>query len=75
MVLADMGIAWLARGMIENELRDKNLVSLESRLGFAGLDVVLYSREDSRSETARAIIEIIKSLRQGEAGVEKTSET
>ncbi len=58
MVLADMGVTWLARGMIENQLKDGTLVSLESRLGSAELDVVLYFRDDGRSERAKAIFEI-----------------
>lgn len=61
MVLADMGIAWLAHGMIENQLNDGTLVSLESRLGAAELDVVLYFREDSRSDKARAIYDLLAS--------------
>ena len=59
MVLADMGVAWLAQGMIENQLKDGTLVSLESRLGSAQLDVVLYFRDDGRSEKAKAIFEIL----------------
>ena len=61
MVLADMGIAWLAHGMIENQLNDGTLVSLESRLGAAELDVVLYFREDSGSDKARAIYDLLDS--------------
>ena len=61
MVLADMGIAWLAHGMIENQLNDGTLVSLESRLGAAEQDVVLYFREDSRSDKARAIYDLLAS--------------
>ena len=61
MALADMGVAWLAKGMIENELRDKALVSLESQLGSAELDVVMYFREDGFSEKAEAIFKIMAS--------------
>jgi len=59
MALADMGVAWLARGMIENELNNKTLVSLESRLGAVDLDVVLYFREGARSEKAKAIFKVL----------------
>jgi DNA-binding transcriptional LysR family regulator len=62
MVVADMGIAWLAHGMIENQLNDGTLVSLESRLGADELDVVLYFREDSRSDKAKAIFELVSSI-------------
>ncbi len=61
MALADMGIAWLAQGIIENELKNKTLVSLESRLGAADLEVVLYFRDSGRSDKAEAIFELVAS--------------
>jgi len=65
MALADMGVAWLARGMIENELNNRTLVSLEAKLGGVELDVVLYFREGGRSEEARQIFDIMQSLDSG----------
>jgi DNA-binding transcriptional LysR family regulator len=59
MVLADMGIAWLAHGMIENQLNDGTLVSLELRMGAAELDVVLFFREENHSEKAKTIFGIM----------------
>ena len=59
MALAGLGVAWLAKGLIENELSDNTLVSLESRLGSVELDVVLYFREAGSSEKARAIFNIM----------------
>ncbi len=65
MALADMGVAWLAKGMIENELDAGTLVSLESRLGTVELDVVLYFHAEGCSKNARHIFEIIASLGPG----------
>lgn len=62
MALANMGVAWLAKGMIENELNSGTLVSLDSRLGTAELDVVLYFRAEGCSEIARQIFDTIVSL-------------
>ncbi len=46
MALADMGIAWLASEMIEQELREGFLQSYESTLGSVELDIVLYYRDE-----------------------------
>jgi DNA-binding transcriptional LysR family regulator len=46
MVLADMGIAWLAREIIEQELADERLVSYEAEFGSTGLDIVLFYRDE-----------------------------
>ena len=49
MALADMGVAWLARDIIRNELDDGRLVSFAAELGQAELDIVLYYRDESLS--------------------------
>ena len=46
MVLADMGIAWLAGDIIEKELSEGTVVSFGSLLGETDLDIVLYFRDD-----------------------------
>ncbi|MFT5657750.1 MAG: DNA-binding transcriptional LysR family regulator [Gammaproteobacteria bacterium] len=61
MVLADMGVAWLAQCMIEKELHSATLVRLDSYLGIAELDVVLYYREDNHSEQAKRVFEYLLS--------------
>lgn len=55
MALAEMGIAWIASGIIETELNTGKLVSLEKSLGACELEVVLYSRINSLSDHAREI--------------------
>ena len=62
MVLADMGIAWLTRGLIESELADGRLVSLESYFGATELDIVIYYRKDYRSSQAEQIYQYLASL-------------
>jgi DNA-binding transcriptional LysR family regulator len=47
MVLADMGIAWLAGEIIEKELSEGAIVSLGSLLGETELDIVLYYRDEA----------------------------
>jgi DNA-binding transcriptional LysR family regulator len=61
MALADMGVAWLAEGIIEKELSTGTLVSLDSYFGSTDLDVVLYYREDNRSEQAKRVFEYLQS--------------
>ncbi len=46
MVLADMGIAWLAGEIIEKELSEGAIVSFGSLLGETELDIVLYFRDE-----------------------------
>jgi DNA-binding transcriptional LysR family regulator len=60
MALADMGVAWLAEGIIEKELRAGTLVSLDRYFGSTELDVVLYYREDNHSEQARRVFEYLQ---------------
>jgi len=59
MVLADMGVAWLSQGLIETELGDGRLVSLEQFFGATDLDIVLYYRKDSKSEQAAQIYQYL----------------
>ena len=47
MVLADMGIAWLASEIIEQELADNKLVSYEAEFGSTELDIVLFYRDEA----------------------------
>ena len=47
MVLADMGIAWLAGEIIEKELSEGAIVSFGSLLGETELEIVLYYRDES----------------------------
>ncbi|MCP4877022.1 MAG: LysR family transcriptional regulator [Gammaproteobacteria bacterium] len=47
MVLADMGIAWLATEIISQELVDGRLVSFESELGETELNITLYYRDEA----------------------------
>lgn len=62
MVLADMGVAWLAQGMIENELVSGTLIPLGTYLGIIELDVVLYYREDNHSKQAKRVFEYLLSI-------------
>jgi DNA-binding transcriptional LysR family regulator len=45
MVLADMGIAWLARDIIDQELAGHQVVSFAAELGQCELDIVLFYRD------------------------------
>lgn len=60
MSLADMGLTWLARGIVSKELDSGQLISLEDELGGAQLDIVLFYREDNRSTQARQVFDLIK---------------
>ena len=61
MALADMGVAWLAEGIIEKELGTGTLISLDSYFGSTELDIVLYYREDNQSEQAKRVFEYLHS--------------
>lgn len=61
MVLADMGVAWLAQGMIEKELSSGSLVSLDTYFGVTDLNVVLYYWEGNHSEQAKLVFEYLQS--------------
>jgi len=56
MVLADMGIAWLAGEIIEKELSEGAFVSFGSLLGETELDIVLYYRDEALPAQAGRII-------------------
>lgn len=62
MVLADMGVAWLAQGMIEKELSSGTLISLDSCFGITELDVVLYYWEGNHSEQAKRVFDYLLSV-------------
>ncbi|MDH5354728.1 MAG: LysR substrate-binding domain-containing protein [Gammaproteobacteria bacterium] len=62
MVLADMGVAWLAKGIISQELDTGLLVSLEAMLGSTELNILLFYRQDSHSEQAEQIFRLIEGL-------------
>jgi DNA-binding transcriptional LysR family regulator len=46
MVLADMGVAWLARELIKQELAEHKLISYAAEFGEIELDIVLYYRDE-----------------------------
>lgn len=56
MVLADMGIAWLAREIIEQELADNRLVSYEAEFGSTELDIVLFYRDEALAARVGEVI-------------------
>ena len=56
MVLADMGIAWLARELINQELDDQKLVSYAPEFGETTLDIVLYYRAEALAEQVGEVI-------------------
>ena len=60
MALADMGLTWLARGIVYKELDSGQLISLEEKLGSANLDIVLFHRQGSRSSQAGQVFDLIK---------------
>jgi DNA-binding transcriptional LysR family regulator len=46
MALADMGVAWLARELIKQELAEHKLISYAAEFGEIELDIVLYYRDE-----------------------------
>lgn len=46
MMLADMGIAWLARELIKQEIAENKLISYAAEFGEIELDIVLYFRDE-----------------------------
>jgi DNA-binding transcriptional LysR family regulator len=62
LLLADMGIAWLAREMIEDGLVQGSLVSYESVLGFVDMDITLYYQDLSQNSRAREVFENIPGI-------------
>lgn len=59
MVLADMGIAWLAGELIKKELADHKVVSYADELGEIELDIVLYYRDE---ELAVKVSEVVATM-------------
>jgi DNA-binding transcriptional LysR family regulator len=59
MVLADMGVAWLAGELIKQELADDKIVSYAKELGEVELDVVLYFRNE---EFAVKVSEVVATM-------------
>jgi DNA-binding transcriptional LysR family regulator len=57
MCLAGMGVAWLAGNMIEKELLQGRLLSLESSLGSAALELVLFFRSSHATTAGQQIFE------------------
>lgn len=72
MALADMGLTWLARGIVRQELERGQLISLEDSLGSTQLDIVLLYREDNRSIQARQVFELIKQQASSENGSQRS---
>lgn len=62
MVLGSMGIAWLARDLIQTELKNGDLISLEGALGFVELDVLLFCHQDESNDQVTNAFNIIGSL-------------
>jgi len=69
MVLADMGIAWLAKGIVRQELDSAALISLEQKLGSAELDIVLLYRQNNRSDHARQVYQLFEQAFENHNGV------
>jgi len=59
MVLADMGIAWLAGALIKQELADNKVITYADELGEIELDIVLYYRDE---ELAAKVGEVIAAM-------------
>lgn len=62
MALADMGVAWLARGLIQSELNSGSLIPLETEFGSTELDIVIYFKDDGRSRQAAQIFSICETM-------------
>ena len=69
MVLADMGIAWLASDMLRDEINRGQLVSLESSLGSVELDIVLFQRIDHLSDEAQKLFELLQLISKSPEGI------
>ena len=63
MVLADMGIAWLARELIKQELAEDKLVSYAAAFGEIELDIVLYYRDEKLAAQVGDVIAQMDYLR------------
>jgi DNA-binding transcriptional LysR family regulator len=63
MVLADMGIAWLAGELIKQELAEHKIVSYAAELGEIELDMVLYYRDEGLAAKVGDVIAAMDYLR------------
>jgi DNA-binding transcriptional LysR family regulator len=63
MVLADMGIAWLAGELIKQELAEQKIVSYAAELGEIELDIVLYYRHEELAAKVGDVIAAMDYLR------------
>lgn len=68
MVLADMGIAWLAQEIIERELASGKLISCAAELGVAELDILLFYRNGARAARVGELIARQAGLAMAEQG-------
>ena len=62
MALGSMGIAWLAKDLIESELENGELISLEDSLGSVTLEVLLFCNQDASNDQITNAFNIISSL-------------
>ena len=62
MVLGSMGIAWLAKDLIQTELESGALMSLEDLLGSVVLDVLLFCKEDETNDQVTNAFNMIGSF-------------
>ncbi|MBT4239778.1 MAG: LysR family transcriptional regulator [Oceanospirillaceae bacterium] len=62
MVLGSMGIAWLAKDLIQTELENDALISLEDLLGSVMLDVLLFCKEDEANDQVTNAFNMIGSF-------------
>ena len=57
-----MGIAWLAKDLIQTELENGDLISLEKLLGSVVLEVLLFCNEDAGNDQVTNAFNLIGSL-------------
>lgn len=62
MVLGSMGIAWLAKDLIQTELENGQLISLEDLLGSVELEVLLFCNEESGNDQVTNAFNLISSI-------------
>lgn len=60
MVLADMGIAWVAGAIVQSELERKQVISLEQYFGSTQLNVILLFKKSGSSEKAKQIFKCLE---------------
>lgn len=59
MVLQRMGIAWLPKRLVEDELYERVLIDMSKKLGTLELEIILYWSNDSRAQLSPQIRETI----------------